>query len=78
MSYGEMFGHYLPSNMIEASFPEPVFMKNCFSVPSPSLVVIFDVDAKLDPAPAPEIDVSFGSRDKSLTMAESIVMLLSF
>ena len=65
----------LPSNIIDASFPEPVFIKNCFSVPSLSLVVILDVDAKLDPA-APEIVVSLGSKDKSLATAESIVMLL--
>lgn len=51
-------------------------MKNCFSVPSSSLVVIFDVDAKLEPAPAPETVVCLGSMDKSLTIAESIVMLL--
>lgn len=63
--------------MTKASFPEPVFMKYCFSVPSLSLVVIFDVDAKLDPAPALEIFVSLGSRDKRLAMAESIVMLLN-
>ena len=51
-------------------------MKNCFSVPSLNLAVILDVDAKLDPAPAPEIVVSLGSKDKSLATAESIVMLL--
>lgn len=64
--------------MTEASLPEPVFMKNCFSVPSLSLVVIFDVDAKLDPPPALEIVVCLGSRDKSLAIAESIVMSLDF
>jgi hypothetical protein len=63
--------------MTEASFPEPVFMKNCFSVPSLSLAVILDVDAKLDPPPALEIVVSLGSRDKSLATAESIVILLN-
>jgi hypothetical protein len=73
----EMVTSFLPSNITEASFPEPVFMKNCFSVPSLSLVVILDVDAKLDPAPAPEIVVSLGSKDNSLATAESIVMLLN-
>ena len=72
----EMSETLLPSNMIEASFPEPVFMKNCFSVPSSSLVVIFDVDAKLEPAPAPDIVVWLGSRDKSFATAESIAMIL--
>jgi hypothetical protein len=66
----------LPSNMTEASLPEPVFMKNCFSVPSLSLVVILDVDAKLDPPPALEIVVSSGFKDKSFAIAESIVMSL--
>jgi hypothetical protein len=63
--------------MTEASFPEPVFMKNCFSVPSLSLAVILDVDAKLDPPPALEIVVFLGSRDKSLATAGSIVILLN-
>lgn len=63
--------------MTEASLPEPFFMKNCFSVPSLSLVVIFDVDAKLDSPPALEIVVCLGSRAKSLAIAESIVMSLS-
>jgi hypothetical protein len=71
-----MVGDFLPSNMTEASLPEPVFMKNCFSVPSLSLVVIFDVDAKLDPPPALDIIVSLRSKDKSLAIAESIVMSL--
>lgn len=76
MFYVEMTERYLPSNMTEASFPEPVFMKNCFSVPSLSLVVILDVDAKLDPAPAPEIVVCWGFRESSLATAESIAIIL--
>jgi hypothetical protein len=77
LCYSRMAGSFIPSNMTEASFPEPVFMKNCFSVPSLSLVVILDVDAKLDPPPALETVVCLGSRDKSLATAESIVMLLN-
>jgi hypothetical protein len=76
LCYSRMAESFIPSNMTEASFPEPVFMKNCFSVPSLSLVVILDVDAKLDPPPALETVVSLGSRDKSLVTAESIVILL--
>lgn len=63
--------------MTEASFPLPVFMKKCFSVPSSSLVVILDVDAKLDPAPAPDCVVFSGSRDKSRATAELMAMVLS-
>jgi len=71
----ELSERLLPSNMTEASLPEPVFMKNCFSVPSSSLVVILDVDAKLDPAPAPDIVVCLGSKDKSFATAESIAII---
>lgn len=52
-------------------------MKKCFSVPSLSLVVILDVEAKLDPAPAPDWVVFSGSRDRSWVTAESIAMMLS-
>ena len=63
--------------MIEASSPEPVFMKNCFSVPSSSLVVILDVEAELiPPPPAPEMVVFAGSRDSNLATAESSFMLI--
>lgn len=50
-------------------------MKNCFSVPSPSLVVILDVEEKLDP-PEPETVVSLGSRDSNWATAESMVILV--
>ena len=61
--------------MISASLPVPVFMKYCLSLPSSSLVVIFEVEA--DDMPAPpwlETLVLAGSRESSLTTALSSFM----
>lgn len=62
--------------MVEASDPLPVFMKYCFSVPSSSVVVIFEVEAELQPPPPwDETEVLEGSRDSSCNTAESSFMV---
>lgn len=65
----------MPSNIILASFPLPVFMKKSFSVPSLSFDVIFDVDAELQPPPpAEETVVLSGSSFRSSMTAGSSFM----
>lgn len=65
----------IPLNIVSASLPVPVFMKNCCSLPSLCLVAIFNVVAELHPPPpADDIVVAFGSSPRSFEIAESIFM----
>ena len=62
--------------MISASFPLPVFMKKCLSVPSSSVVVILEVDADEEPLPlAEETLVLDGSKDNISMTAGSSFMI---
>jgi len=66
----------VPVNMSSASESLPVFMKNCFLLPSSAVVVIFIVEA--DDMPAPpwlETEVLFGSSASSFTTALSSFMV---
>lgn len=65
-----------PSNMVAASSPLPVFMKNCFSVPSGSVAVIFDVEADdMPPPPADETLAAEGSTPMACATAASSFMV---
>jgi len=62
--------------MSSASEPLPVFMKNCFLLPSSEVVVIFIVEA--DDMPAPpwlETEVLFGSKASNFMTALSSFMV---
>lgn len=61
--------------MSSASFPLPVFMKNCLDVPSGSLLVILAAEAELIPPPMDETLASAASRWRSWATAESSFML---
>lgn len=66
----------IPLNITSASLPTPVFMKNCLSVESSRVAVIFAVDALEHPEPpAEDTLVRDGERESSSSTAGSSFMM---
>ena len=68
----------IPSNIVSAAFPLPVFMKYDFSVPSWSFDTIFEVDAELQPPPPAEetVVLSASSFNTFSTAVSSFIVVV--